>query len=46
MAIVDILEVPVGVSLAVVGLLITGAIVASLVVDGRRRTLQERTATS
>jgi tellurite resistance protein TerC len=46
MAIVDILQIPVGVSLAVVGLLITGAIVSSLVVDGRRRTLQERTATS
>jgi len=46
MAIVDIFKIPVGVSLAVVGLLITGAIVSSLVVDGRRRTLQERTATS
>jgi len=46
MAIVDILKIPIGVSLAVVGLLLTGAIVSSLVVDGRRRTLQERTATS
>ena len=46
MAIVDIFKIPVGVSLAVVGLLITGAIVSSLVVGGRRRTLQERTATS
>jgi len=46
MAIVDILKIPVGVSLAVVGLLLTGAIVSSLVADGRRRALQERTATS
>jgi tellurite resistance protein TerC len=46
MAIVDIFKIPVGVSLAVVGALIGGAILASLVVDGRRRTLQERTATS
>ncbi len=46
MTIVDIFKIPVGVSLAVVGLLIGGAILASLVVDGRRRTLQERTATS
>jgi len=46
MAIVDIFKIPVGVSLAVVGLLIPGAIVSSLVVGGRRRTLQERTATS
>ena len=46
MTIVDVLKIPVGVSLAVVGLLITGAIVSSLVVDGRRRTLQERTAAS
>lgn len=46
MAVVDILKIPVGVSLAVVGLLLTGAILSSLVVDGRRRTPQERTATS
>jgi tellurite resistance protein TerC len=46
MAIVDIFKIPVGVSLAVVGVLITGAILSSLVADGRRRTLQERTATS
>ena len=46
MAIVDFFKIPVGVSLAVVGLLITGAILSSLVVDGRRRTPQERTATS
>jgi tellurite resistance protein TerC len=46
MAIVDIFKIPVGVSLAVVGLLIIGAILSSLVVDGRRRTLEERTATS
>ena len=46
MAMVDIFKIPVGVSLAVVGLLIGGAILASLVVEGRRRTLQERTATS
>ncbi|HEY3588436.1 MAG TPA: TerC family protein [Myxococcaceae bacterium] len=46
MAIVDIFEVPVGVSLGVVALLIIGAILWSLVMDGRRRTLEERTATS
>ena len=46
MAVVDIFKIPVGVSLAVVGLLLTGAILSSLVVDGRRRTPQERTATS
>lgn len=46
MAIVDIFKVPVGVSLAVVGVLIIGAILSSLVVDGRRRMLEERTATS
>ena len=47
MTIVDIFEeFPVGVSLGVVGLLITGAILWSLVTDGRRRALQERTATS
>jgi tellurite resistance protein TerC len=46
MAIVDIFKIPVGVSLAVVGLLIGGAILASLVMDGRRRALQERTAAS
>lgn len=46
MTIVDILHIPVGVSLMVVAVLITGAIVSSLVVDGRRRALQERTATS
>jgi predicted tellurium resistance membrane protein TerC len=46
MAIVDIFKVPVGVSLGVVGLLIIGAILSSLVVDGRRRMLEERTATS
>jgi tellurite resistance protein TerC len=46
MTIVDVFKIPVGVSLAVVGLLITGAILSSLVVDGRRRALRERTATS
>jgi tellurite resistance protein TerC len=46
MTIVDLFKIPVGVSLAVVGLLIAGAIVASLVADGRRRTLRERTAPS
>ncbi len=46
MAIVDIFKIPVGVSLAVVGVLIGGAILASLVMDGRRRALQERTAAS
>ena len=46
MAIVDIFQIPVGVSLAVVGLLLTGAILSSLVVDGRKRTSEERTATS
>ena len=46
MTIVDVFKIPVGVSLGVVGLLITGAILWSLVADGRRRTLQERTATS
>jgi len=45
MAIVDFFKVPVGMSLAVVGLLLTGAIFSSLVADGRR-TPQERTATS
>ena len=46
MTIVDVFKIPVGVSLVVVGLLITGAILSSLVVDGRRRALRERTATS
>jgi tellurite resistance protein TerC len=46
MTIVDVFKIPVGVSLGVVGLLITGAILWSLVTDGRRRALQERTATS
>jgi len=46
MTIVDVFKIPVGVSLGVVGLLITGAILWSLVADGRRRALQERTATS
>jgi tellurite resistance protein TerC len=46
MTMMDVFKIPVGVSLGVVGLLITGAILWSLVVDGRRRTLQERTATS
>jgi TerC family integral membrane protein len=46
MAIVDLFKIPVGVSLAVVGLLITGSILSSLVADGRRRMLEERTATS
>lgn len=46
MTIVDVFKIPVGVSLAVVGLLIAGAILSSLVVDGRRRALRERTATS
>ncbi|HVP60827.1 MAG TPA: TerC family protein [Myxococcaceae bacterium] len=46
MTIVDIFKVPVGVSLAVVASLITGSILSSLVVDGRRRTFEERTATS
>jgi tellurite resistance protein TerC len=46
MTIVDLFKIPVGVSLAVVGLLITGSILSSLVADGRRRTLEERTATS
>ena len=46
MTIVDILHIPAGVSLAVVAVLIGGAILASLVADGRRRALQERTATS
>ena len=46
MAIVDFFKVPVGMSLAVVGLLLTGAILSSLVADGRRRMPQERTATS
>ncbi len=45
MGIVDIFKIPVGVSLAVVAVLIGGAIVCSLVADGRR-TLQERTAAS
>ena len=46
MTIVDIFKIPVGVSLAVVALLIAGAILSSLLVDGRRRALQERTAAS
>jgi tellurite resistance protein TerC len=46
MTIADLFKIPVGVSLAVVGLLIAGAILSSLVVDGRRRAPQERTATS
>ena len=46
MAIVDIFKIPVGVSLAVVAVLIGGAILASLVREGRRRAFQERTATS
>ena len=46
MAIVDLFKIPVGVSLAVVGLLITGSILSSLVADGRQRRPQERTATS
>jgi tellurite resistance protein TerC len=46
MAIVDIFKIPVGVSLAVVGLLLIGAVLSSLVADGRRRKPQERTATS
>lgn len=46
MTIVDLFKIPVGVSLAVVALLITGAILSSLLVDGRRRTLEERTAAS
>ena len=46
MTIADVFKIPVGVSLAVVGLLIAGAILSSLVVDGRRRALRERTATS
>jgi TerC family integral membrane protein len=46
MTIVDVLKIPVGVSLAVVGLLIAGAVLSSLVVDGRRRALRQRTATS
>jgi tellurite resistance protein TerC len=46
MTIMDVFKIPVGVSLAVVGLLIAGAILSSLVVDGRRRALRERTATS
>jgi TerC family integral membrane protein len=46
MTIVDILKIPVGISLAVVALLITGAIVWSLIADGRRKGLEERTATS
>jgi len=46
MTIVDIFKIPVGVSLAVVALLIAGAIFSSLLVDGRRRALQERTAAS
>src|SRR5678816_2627573 len=40
MAIVDIFKIPVGVSLAVVGLLITGSILSSPVSDGRRRMLE------
>ena len=46
MTIVDIFKIPVGVSLAVVAVLITGAILSSLLVDGRQRALRERTATS
>jgi tellurite resistance protein TerC len=46
MAVVDIFKIPVAVSLAVVGLLLTGAIFSSLVADGRRRSPEERTATS
>jgi len=46
MTIVDILKIPVGVSLAVVAVLITGAILSSLLVEGRQRALRERTATS
>ncbi len=46
MTIVDIVKIPVGVSLAVVAVLITGAILSSLLVDGRQRALRERTATS
>src|SRR5262249_3870485 len=46
-AIVGIFKIPVGASLAVVAVLIGGAIVASLVREGRRRrAFQERTATS
>jgi tellurite resistance protein TerC len=43
MALVDIFHVPVGVSLGVVGVLITGSMVASLLASGRS-TLGERTA--
>ncbi len=46
MTIVDVFKIPVGVSLAVVALLIAGAILSSLLVDGRRRALEERTAAS
>jgi tellurite resistance protein TerC len=46
MTIVDIFKIPVGVSLAVVAVLIAGAILSSLLVDGRRRALHERTAAS
>ena len=46
MTIVDILKIPVGISLAVIGTLITGAIVWSLIADGRRKSFEERTATS
>ena len=46
MTIVDILKIPVGISLAVVASLITGAIVWSLITDGRRKSFEERTATS
>jgi tellurite resistance protein TerC len=46
MAIMDIFKIPVGVSLAAVAVLIGGAILASLVREGRRRAFQERTATS
>jgi len=45
MAIVDILKIPVGISLAVIGALIAGAIGWSLI-DGRRKSFEERTATS
>ena len=46
MTIVDIFKIPVGVSLAVVAVLITGAVLSSLLVDGWRRALEKRTATS
>ena len=46
MTIADILKIPVGLSLAVIGGLIAGAIVWSLIADGRRKSFEERTATS